>query len=85
MCVQREDIWHDVLQDYIVDVSPILNHNRYEILHKNMTQEKEMRIRKRLMELGYSASDVDSVRDKHRLRDIRSALHLLRFSRHEKG
>lgn len=85
MCVQREDIWHDVLQDYIVDVSPILNHNRYEMLHKNMTQEKEMRIRKRLIELGYSASDVDSVRDKHSLRDIRSALHWLRFSSYEKG
>jgi hypothetical protein len=83
MCVQREDVWYDVLQEYLVDVTSILNSNRYEVMYKNMSVDRSVRIKKRLQELGYSATDIESAQEKHKLRDIKSAVHWLRFARYE--
>ena len=77
MCINREDIWHHVVQNLVVQTSS----SRQTIDHA----AEILKVISRLQALGFSSTEIANAKAKHKLRDVRTAVHYLRFTRHSEA
>ena len=69
MCIKRDDPYHAAVNDFVV---------RSETQDRHRRRKIESIIQK-LKDLGYHRKDIDLLKEKNKLHDLRAAVHFLKY------
>ena len=69
MCIKRDDPYHAAVNEFVV---------RSETQDRHRRRKIESIIQK-LKDLGYHRKDIDLLKEKNKLHDLRAAVHFLKY------